>query len=168
MFAYLTHDIPAPFLRPELVQRLAAMLTYNVAALVGPQAVPLRAGLGERYGLHPGPLLATLVDIYLHCAGVLAGTLEPAFVAAVAADGRSYSAELFAKTQHVLAARLAASPAKVAAFAAFCDHVAAAHRSALDEDADLGDVPDEYLGAGRYEMGAQGIRRGLTRRRHHY
>ena len=35
MFHYLTQDIKEPFLRPELADRLAAMLNYNLKQLCG-------------------------------------------------------------------------------------------------------------------------------------
>ena len=37
MFHYLTVDIKEPFLRPELVGRLAAMLNFNLQQLCGPK-----------------------------------------------------------------------------------------------------------------------------------
>lgn len=35
MMHYLTKEVPAPFLRPELCDRLAAMLNFNLAQLCG-------------------------------------------------------------------------------------------------------------------------------------
>lgn len=37
MFHYLTVDIKEPFLRPELVGRLATMLNFNLQQLCGPK-----------------------------------------------------------------------------------------------------------------------------------
>lgn len=37
MFHYLTLDIKEPFLRPELVTRLSAMLNFNLQQLCGPK-----------------------------------------------------------------------------------------------------------------------------------
>lgn len=37
MFHYLTVDIKEPFLRPELVDRLSAMLNFNLQQLCGPK-----------------------------------------------------------------------------------------------------------------------------------
>lgn len=37
MFHYLTKDIQEPFLRPELVNRLSAMLNFNLQQLCGPK-----------------------------------------------------------------------------------------------------------------------------------
>lgn len=37
MFHYLTMEIIEPFMRPELVERLAAMLNFNLQQLCGPK-----------------------------------------------------------------------------------------------------------------------------------
>ena len=37
MFHYLTMEIREPFLRPELADRLAAMLNFNLQQLCGPK-----------------------------------------------------------------------------------------------------------------------------------
>ena len=42
MFHYLTQDIKEPFLRPELVDRLAAMLNYNLKQLCGSKCKNLK------------------------------------------------------------------------------------------------------------------------------
>ena len=42
MFHYLTQDIKEPFLRPELVDRLAAMLNFNLKQLSGSKCKNLK------------------------------------------------------------------------------------------------------------------------------
>ena len=42
MLHYLTHYVPEPFLRPELVCRLAAMLNFNLQQLCGPKCRHLK------------------------------------------------------------------------------------------------------------------------------
>ena len=42
MFHYLTQDIKEPFLRPELVDRLAAMLNFNLKQLCGSKCKNLK------------------------------------------------------------------------------------------------------------------------------
>ena len=41
-FKYMTTEIKEPFLRPEIVDRLTGMLTYNLAQLVGPKCTELK------------------------------------------------------------------------------------------------------------------------------
>lgn len=46
MLQYMTAnaEIVQPFMEPEIVERLAAMLDYNLAALVGPRCTDLKVG----------------------------------------------------------------------------------------------------------------------------
>ena len=88
MFHYLTQDIKEPFLRPELVDRLAAMLNFNLKQLSGSKCKNLKVRNSEKYNWDPKWLLSHLVDIYLHLdSDVLA--------AAMASDQRSFSMETF-------------------------------------------------------------------------
>ena len=66
MFHYLTEHIRGPFLRPELADRLAAMLNFNLTQLCGPKCKNLKVRNPEKYGWQPRNLLSQLVDIYLH------------------------------------------------------------------------------------------------------
>ena len=66
MFHYLTQDIKEPFLRPELVDRLAAMLNFNLKQLSGSKCKNLKVRNSEKYNWDPKWLLSHLVDIYLH------------------------------------------------------------------------------------------------------
>jgi ubiquitin conjugation factor E4 B len=42
MFDYMTTEVIQPFLRPEIIDRLAAMLNYNIVQLVGPKSSDLK------------------------------------------------------------------------------------------------------------------------------
>ncbi|XP_045476375.1 ubiquitin conjugation factor E4 B isoform X2 [Harmonia axyridis] len=88
MFHYLTIDIKEPFLRPELVDRLASMLNFNLQQLCGPKCKNLKVKNPDKYGWEPRRLLSQLVDIYLHldC---------DKFASALAGDERSFRKELF-------------------------------------------------------------------------
>uniref|UniRef100_A0A224XMQ8 Putative ubiquitin conjugation factor e4 b n=1 Tax=Panstrongylus lignarius TaxID=156445 RepID=A0A224XMQ8_9HEMI len=66
MFHYLTVEIKEPFLRLELVERLSAMLNFNLQQLCGPKCKNLKVNTPEKYGWEPRRLLGQLVDIYLH------------------------------------------------------------------------------------------------------
>lgn len=90
MFFYLTKLTKEPFLRPELVDRLAAMLNFNLQQLCGPKCNNLKVKNPTSYGWHPKKLLLRLAHIYLNLDS------EP-FALAVAADERSYKKELFDK-----------------------------------------------------------------------
>lgn len=79
MFHYLTVDIKEPFLRPELVDRLSAMLNYNLHQLCGPKCKSLKVRSPAKYGWEPPRLLGQIIDIYLHLD-------SDVFAAALAAD----------------------------------------------------------------------------------
>ncbi|KAI6129728.1 ubiquitin elongating factor core-domain-containing protein [Pisolithus croceorrhizus] len=68
----------APFMMPEIVNRLAAMLDYNLEALVGPNT-----------NFNPRHLLNDILQVYLNLSD------EEEFARAVANDGRTYKPELF-------------------------------------------------------------------------
>lgn len=83
MLHYLSQHIKEPFTRPELADRLAAMLNFNLQQLCGPKCKNLKVKNGDKYGWEPRRLLNQLVDIYLHldC---------DKFEQAIANDERSY------------------------------------------------------------------------------
>lgn len=70
------------------MERLAAMLNFNLSQLCGPKCKDLKVQNPEKYGWEPRRLLDQLTDIYLHldC---------PVFRRAVGSDERSYRASLF-------------------------------------------------------------------------
>jgi len=92
MFHYLTQDIQTPFLRPELADRLAAMLDHVLEQLTnGPKCKNLKVKNPEKYGWEPKWLLSHLIDIYLHLD-------SDELVTAIANDQRSFKLETFHDT----------------------------------------------------------------------
>lgn len=90
MFYYLTKLTKEPFLRPELVDRLASMLNFNLQQLCGPKCNDLKVKNPTAYGWNPKKLLTRLSEIYLNME-------SEKFALAIAADERSYKKELFDK-----------------------------------------------------------------------
>jgi ubiquitin conjugation factor E4 B len=88
MFHYLSDKILEPFLRPELVDRLAAMLNSNLQQLCGSKCKNLKVKNPDKYGWEPKKLLNQLTGIYLHLD-------SEKFSKAIADDERSYKKELF-------------------------------------------------------------------------
>merc|ERR1719150_3469709 len=92
MFHYLTQDIQTPFLKPELADRLAAMLDHVLDQLTnGPKCKNLKVKNPEKYGWEPKWLLSHLIDIYLHLD-------SEALITAIANDQRSFKLETFHDT----------------------------------------------------------------------
>ncbi|XP_028966610.1 ubiquitin conjugation factor E4 B [Galendromus occidentalis] len=136
MLHYLTQDIQEPFLRPELVDRLAAMLDFNLQQLCGPKCNNLKVREGEvNYGWEPRKLLCQLVDIYLHldC---------DTFHEAIANDDRSYRPELFIDTIYRMTRVMLKSETQIEKFKELASRVRkiAAERLKID----LSDAPEEY------------------------
>ena len=95
MLHYLSSEIVEPFMRGELVSRIANMLNYFLEQLVGPKCSELAVENREKYSFEPKKLLATLVDIYLNF-------WQPPFVAAVGKDPRCYSHATFMRARDIL------------------------------------------------------------------
>ncbi|KAF6038955.1 hypothetical protein EB796_002739 [Bugula neritina] len=88
MFRYLTEYICKPFLIPELADRLAAMLNFNLKQLCGPKCKNLKVMNSQKYGWEPKRLLDSLTAIYINLDCEV-------FAAALANDERSYHRDLF-------------------------------------------------------------------------
>lgn len=135
---YLTAHVPEPFLRPELVDRLAAMLNSNLGQLCGPRCKDLKVADPEKYGWEPRRLLDQLTDVYLHL-----GEAGP-FLAAVARDERSYGPRLFEEAAtRMRRARVKPQP-RLEEFERLGRRVAEAAERARARGADYADAPDEF------------------------
>ena len=95
MLQYLTTEIVEPFMRPELVGRIANMLNYFLEQLVGPKCTELAVENREKYSFDPKKLLGTLVDIYLNL-------WQPELVKAVSKDTRCYSHASFIRARDIM------------------------------------------------------------------
>ena len=137
MFHYLTVDITEPFLRPELVGRLCAMLNFNLQQLCGPKCKNLKVRKPQKYGWEPRALLSQLVDIYLHldCDN---------FAAALASDERSFCKELFTDAANRLERSVIKTTTEIERFIALAERAAIIARDNRARDEDYGDAPEEF------------------------
>ncbi|KAG7198729.1 hypothetical protein KM043_001720 [Ampulex compressa] len=137
MFHYLTVDITEPFLRPELVGRLCAMLNFNLQQLCGPKCKNLKVRKPQKYGWEPRALLRQLVDIYLHldC---------DHFAAALASDERSFCKELFTDAASRLERSAIKTTTEIERFIALAERAAVIARDNRARDEDYGDAPEEF------------------------
>ena len=134
-----TAETKAPFMMPEIVDRLAAMLCYNLQALVGPKCQELRVRNPEKYKFSPRELLGDIVQVFVNLSG------EPVFVCAVAGDGRSYSRGLFERAVRIVVKNGIKAESEVAQLRVFVEKVED-ERMSLVEEEELGEAPDEFLG----------------------
>jgi ubiquitin conjugation factor E4 B len=134
-----TAETKAPFMMPEIVDRLAAMLDYNLQALVGPKCQELKVRNPEKYKFKPRELLGDIVQVFMNLSD------EPVFVGAVAGDGRSYSKELFKRAEEIVVNKSIKAASDIVKLRKFVERVEEAKKS-LEEEDDLGEVPEEFLG----------------------
>ncbi|KAL3525885.1 hypothetical protein ACH5RR_014257 [Cinchona calisaya] len=85
MLAFTSEQITAPFLLPEMVERVVSMLNYFLLRLVGPQRKSLSLKDPEKYEFRPKQLLKQIVNIYVNLAR---GDKENIFPTAITKDGR--------------------------------------------------------------------------------
>ena len=135
-----TAETKTPFMMPEIVGKLAAMLDYNLEALAGPKCGDLKVKNPEKYKFDPKGLLSDIVQVFLNLSG------EEAFATAVAEDGRSYKKELFEKTVDILERKSLKSRDEIEKLIAFVQKVEDL-KAVLEEEEDMGEVPEEYLGS---------------------
>jgi len=133
-----TAETKSPFMMPEIVGKLGAMLDYNLEALAGPKCRDLKVKNPEKYKFDPRALLSDIVQVFLNLSD------EEEFVRAVAEDGRSYKKELFDGTVDILKKRALKTDDEIAKLLAFVQKVEIL-KATLEEE-DLGEIPDEFLG----------------------
>ena len=140
MLKIFTAETKEPFMMPEIVDRLAAMLDYNLDALVGPRCNDLRVENREKYHFTPRQLLSDVVQVYLNLSD------QDAFVRAVAGDGRSYKKQLFDQAAAICSKNNLKSPTDIEQLGLFVVKVEEA-KVTIEAEEDVGEIPDEFLGA---------------------
>ena len=140
MLKYLSGEIGDPFLRPEIIDRLAAMLDYNLVQLVGPKCTDLKVKNPEKYQFQPKKLLGEIIDIFVNLSSSVA------FVEAIGRDGRSYRKEYFEKAAGILRRNVIRPEEVVEQLLCFVGKVESFIQQQAKEDEELGDIPDEFMG----------------------
>ncbi|KAI9706324.1 MAG: hypothetical protein M1820_004900 [Bogoriella megaspora] len=139
MLKLFTDALDAAFTMPEVVQRLADMLDYNLDALAGTRRGHLHVDNPGEYGFNPKQLLSEIVDVYLNL------SRRESFHVAVARDGRSYKPRTFEAAIEILKRYSLKSPDEMQRFANLVRIVAAAKAADEEAEQDLGEIPDEFL-----------------------
>ncbi|CAA3017415.1 probable ubiquitin conjugation factor E4 [Olea europaea subsp. europaea] len=148
LLAFTSEQITAPFLLPEMVERVSSMLNYFLLQLVGPQRKSLSLKDPEKYEFRPKQLLKQIVNIYVNLAR---GDKENIFPAAIIRDGRSYNEQLFGAAADVLR-RIGEDVRIIQEFIGLGAKTKVAASEAMDAEAVLGDIPDEFLDPIQYTL----------------
>lgn len=141
MLKLFTEALADAFTMPEIVQRLADMLGYNLDAMVGPKSSELKVENPQEYEFQPKTLLSDILDVYLNLRNK-----EP-FILAVARDGRSYKPANYQKATTIFQTRAKGvkSPQELQIWTALGEKFKTAKEADDQAEEDLGEVPDEFL-----------------------
>jgi ubiquitin conjugation factor E4 B len=138
MLKLFTEALADSFTKKEVVVRLAHMLDFNLEALVGPRRSNLKVKNPEEYGWNPRQMLAEVTDVYLNLQN------KQSFIDAVATDGRCYSAQYWDEAHRTLGRFALKSPEQLREWEQMGGRIAIAKEQIDLEDADLGEIPEEY------------------------
>nr|CAG8450796.1 4777_t:CDS:10 [Entrophospora candida] len=139
MLKYMTSEVVEPFLTPEIVDRLAAMLDYNIVCLVGPRCIDLKVKDPDKYRFQPKKLLSRILTVFLNLCK------HSEFIYAVARDGRSYKKEMFSKAAGIMNKFGMKSDADIKKLEKFVNEVEEVIREEAADEKELGDIPDEFM-----------------------
>ena len=134
-----TDALAESFTSPEVVQRLADMLDYNLDSLVGPKQRELKVESPEEYDFNPKMLVSDIFDVYLNLSE------KPSFHRAIARDGRSYKPENFDHAAYILSKYALKSSSEQARWKKLGAAVRSAKEEENAEEEDLGEPPDEFV-----------------------
>ncbi|KAF2864065.1 hypothetical protein K470DRAFT_254395 [Piedraia hortae CBS 480.64] len=133
-----TETLPDAFTMPEIVQRLADMLDYNLDIMVGSRRTSLIVENPSEYNWNPKALLSDIIRVFLNLSS------KERFIQAVARDGRSYKPSSFQEAANLMRNKMGCSEEVLVAWNSLGEQVAAAKEAEEAEEADLGEIPDEF------------------------
>ncbi len=139
LLGLFTDAVPAAFSIPEIVDRLAAMLDYNLTALVGPKCRDLKVRDPSKYQFDPKELLRKICTVYIHL------SLQNDFVKAIARDGRSYNAHIFVRAIDISKRHGLLPIDDIHKLETFAKKAEEAKISEDEGEMELGEIPDEFL-----------------------
>jgi ubiquitin conjugation factor E4 B len=139
MLKLFTEVLAPAFTMPEIVQRLADMLDYNLDTMVGPKQKELIVKDPLQYYFKPKELLADIMAVYINLKD------QPSFRIAVARDGRSYKPYNFKLAVGIVQNSSLVTPEQLKAWNLLSVTIAKAKEAEDQADEDLGEIPDELL-----------------------
>jgi ubiquitin conjugation factor E4 B len=139
MLKLFTEVMAEAFTMPEVVQRLADMLDYNLESMVGPKQRNLKVRDPQSYEFAPSVLLSDIMAVYINLKD------QPSFCLAVARDGRSYKPYNLEHAAEIMAKTSLKSPEELKVWRKFAAAVEATREADQQAEDDLGEIPDELL-----------------------
>jgi len=150
MFDNLSKDVPEPFLAPEMVPRVAEMLDFFLVTLAGPKRNNLKVKDPKKYHFEPQKLLQKIIDIMLNFSD------RDAYIDAVVRDGRSFKPEVFQTAVQLLSKHDTSD--RVGRFSEVVTRLNERAKTFQEEEADLGEIPEEFLDPIMQEMMTDPVR----------
>jgi len=145
MFNYISKEMVEPFLAPEMAPRVAEMLDFFLVTLAGPKRKSLKVKDPKKYHFNPQELLKKIIDISLNFSH------HDSYLDAVVRDGRSFKPEIF-QTAVQLLGKCDSNSERVGRFSEVVTKLVERAVKFQEEEADLGEVPDEFLDPIMQEM----------------
>ncbi|KYR02190.1 U box domain-containing protein [Tieghemostelium lacteum] len=139
MLHYLSSELVEPFIRPELIDRISAMLNYYLSQLVGPKCTDLKVKDPEKYNFKPKVLLEQIADIYVQL------SKDPKFPVSIVRDGRSFKISTFQTAEKIMARERMKSDEDLERFNRFIQTLEQVEKEEEQLEEELGDIPDEFL-----------------------
>ncbi|CAI5758568.1 unnamed protein product [Candida verbasci] len=139
LFKLFTKETPKGFVLPEIVDRLAGMLDYNLSIMVGPKCSNLKVESPEKYQFEPKKILVNLCEIYVNLSN------QQKFVIAVSRDGRSFNINYFKKAQNILMTKTFVDNKLIDKLVNFANKAEENRVSEENEELEMGDIPEEFL-----------------------
>ncbi|EMG49149.1 UFD2 E4 ubiquitin-protein ligase UFD2 [Candida maltosa Xu316] len=139
LFKLFTKEVPKGFVLPEIVDRLAGMLDYNLSIMVGPKCSNLKVAEPEKYSFEPKKILSDLCEIYVNLSN------QQGFITAVARDGRSFNILYFEKAENILTTKTFVKNEIIADLMNFARKAEETRLAEENEELELGEIPDEFL-----------------------
>lgn len=135
----ITREIKSIFCHKSMVDRIAGMLNYFLLHLVGPKQRSFNVKDKNEIEFKPHQMVSDITQIYLNLGH------NEAFCMAVSADGRSYSPELFIKTNSVLQ-KIGKSPTMISQVDSLRDKIEVLRvKQAAEDELLYADAPEEFL-----------------------
>jgi ubiquitin conjugation factor E4 B len=139
MMKYMSKDAPEPFLRKEMIERVAYMLNYFLFELAGEKCQNLKVASPEKYNFSAKRLITEITDTYINF------DKYDKFIEAIAIDERSYSDKLFKRAIDIMKKIQKRESSHIERFVILSEKAKEAKQKVMEMEVDLGEIPDEYL-----------------------